>query len=232
MVPPPPPPPPRLLAYISRSPPSAQVANSHKVLLFRRPLPLSLCLLLYFRIPVACTACTVPAGAEPLEPRPPAEDPAWYRQAIRFLGSIITRLLAHVRLLPLRQLRMNDYFVYSGSSLRSSVCIDLVRLHRLRSLTMSDIGKSGDAVTLPSTRYFLKLVFMFISLPSTRYFLKLVFMFISCMIMNIFMFNCCLNINNCTWIVSLTAILKCLFHYGIKIYQNIFYHLTVQCWKG
>jgi hypothetical protein len=26
-------------------------------------------------------------------------------------------------------------------------------------------------------------------------FLKLVFMFISCIIMNIFMFNCCLNIN-------------------------------------
>jgi hypothetical protein len=70
---------------------------------------------------------------------------------------------------------------------------------------MSDIGKSGDAGTLPSTGYFLKLVFMFIS----------------CIIMNIFMFNCCLNINTCTWIVSLTAILKCLFNYGIKIYRNI-----------
>jgi hypothetical protein len=27
---------------------------------------------------------------------------------------------------------------------------------------------------------------------------------------------------------SLTAILKCLFNYGIKIYQNIVYHLTIQ----
>jgi hypothetical protein len=76
---------------------------------------------------------------------------------------------------------------------------------------MSDIGKSGNAVTLPSTGYFLKLLFMFIS----------------CIIMNIFMFNCCLNINTCTWIVSLTAILKCLFNYGIKIYQNIAIHLTL-----
>jgi hypothetical protein len=77
---------------------------------------------------------------------------------------------------------------------------------------MSDIGKSDDAVTLPSTGYFLELVFMFIS----------------CIIMNIFMLNCCLNINTCTWIVSLTAILKCLFNYEIKIYQNIVYHLTIQ----
>jgi hypothetical protein len=76
---------------------------------------------------------------------------------------------------------------------------------------MSDIGKSGDVVTLPSTGYFLKLVFMFIS----------------CIIMNIFMFNCCLNINTCTWIVSLTVILKYLFNYGIKIYQNIAYLLIV-----
>jgi hypothetical protein len=38
---------------------------------------------------------------------------------------------------------------------------------------MSDIGKSGDAVTQPSTGYFLKLMFMFIS----------------CVIMNIVMFN-------------------------------------------
>jgi hypothetical protein len=34
-----------------------------------------------------------------------------------------------------------------------------------------------------------------VTLPSKGYFLKLVFMFISGIIMNIFMFNCCLNIN-------------------------------------
>jgi hypothetical protein len=77
---------------------------------------------------------------------------------------------------------------------------------------MSDIGKSGDAVTKPSTGYFLKLMFMFIS----------------CIVMNIVMFNCCLNINTCTWTVSLTVILKYLFNYGIKIYQNIVYLLTIQ----
>jgi hypothetical protein len=65
---------------------------------------------------------------------------------------------------------------------------------------MSDIRKSGDVVTLPSTGYFLKLVFMFIS----------------CIIINIFMFNCCLNINTCTLIVSFTVMLKCLFNYEIK----------------
>jgi hypothetical protein len=79
---------------------------------------------------------------------------------------------------------------------------------------MSDIGKSGDTITLPCTGYFVKLVFLFIS----------------CKIMNTFMFNyCCLNINTCIWIVSLIAILKYLFNYGIKIYQNIVYHLT-QSW--
>jgi hypothetical protein len=36
------------------------------------------------------------------------------------------------------------------------------------------------------------------------------FMFISCIIMNIVMFNCGLNKHTCTWIVSLTTILKCL----------------------
>jgi hypothetical protein len=75
---------------------------------------------------------------------------------------------------------------------------------------MSDIRKSGDAVTLLSTGHFLKLVFMFIS----------------GIIMNIFMFNYCLNINTCTWFVSLTTILKYLFNYGIQIYRNIAYHLT------
>jgi hypothetical protein len=65
---------------------------------------------------------------------------------------------------------------------------------------MSDIRKSGDAVTQPSTRYLLKLMFMFNS----------------CIIMNIVMFNCCLNINTCTWIVSFTVILKCLFDLKLK----------------
>jgi hypothetical protein len=66
----------------------------------------------------------------------------------------------------------------------------------------SDIGMSSDAITLPSTGYILKLVFIFIT----------------CVIMNIYMFTCCLNTNICTWIVSLSVILKCLFNYGIKIY--------------
>jgi hypothetical protein len=61
-------------------------------------------------------------------------DPARDRRTIRFLGSVFTRLLAPVRLLPLRRLRTNDYFIYSGSSLRPSAYIDLERLHRLRSL--------------------------------------------------------------------------------------------------
>jgi hypothetical protein len=126
------------------------------------------------------------------------------------LGSVFTRLLAPVRLLPLRRLRMNDYFIYSESALRSSACIDCVRLLRLRSLTMGDNGNSGDAVTQTSTGYFLKQMFMFIS----------------CIIMNIVMFNCGLNIHTCTWIVSLTIILKCLLNYGIKICKNIAYHLT------
>jgi hypothetical protein len=86
----------------------------------------------------------------------------------------ITCTARTVRLLPLRQLRTNDYFVYNGSSLRSSACIDLVRLHRLRSLTMSDTGKSGDAITLPSTGYFLKLVFMFISFIIMNIFILIV----------------------------------------------------------
>jgi hypothetical protein len=75
---------------------------------------------------------------------------------------------------------------------------------------MGDNGKSGDAVTQSSTGY-----------P-----LKPMFMFISCRIMNIVMFNCCLNIHTCTWIVSLTVTLKRLLNYGIKIYQNVAYHLT------
>jgi hypothetical protein len=97
------------------------------------------------------------------------------------------RLLAPVRLLPLRQLRANDYFIYSESALRSSACIDCVRLLRLRSLTMGDNGNSGDAVTQTSTGYFLKQMFMFIS----------------CIIKNVVMFNCGLNIHICTLIVSL-----------------------------
>jgi membrane-bound acyltransferase YfiQ involved in biofilm formation len=56
-------------------------------------------------------------------------------------------------------------------------------------------------------------------------------MFIICIIMNIVnivMFNCGLNIHTCKWIVSLTIILKCLLNYGIKICQNVAYHLTIQ----
>jgi hypothetical protein len=147
-------------------------------------------------------------------------DPARDRRAIRFLGSVFTRLLAPVRLLPLRRqqanerllplhrLRANDYFTYSRSALRSSACNDCVRLLQLRSLMMGDNGNSGDAVTQTSTRYFLKQMFMFIS----------------CIIMNIVMFNSCLNIHTCTWTVSLTTILKCLLNYGIKICQNDVYH--------
>jgi hypothetical protein len=107
----------------------------------------------------------------------------------------------------------NDHFIYNESALRSSTCIDCVRLLRLRSLTMGDNGNSGYAVTQTSTEYFLKQMFMFIS----------------CIIMNIVMFYCGLNIYTCTWIVSLTIILKCLLNYGIKICQNIAYHLTLGC---
>jgi hypothetical protein len=67
---------------------------------------------------------------------------------------------------------------------------------------MGDNGNSGDAVTQTSTEYFLKQMFMFIS----------------CIIMSIVMFNSCLNIHTCIWIVSLTTLLKCL--------QNVAYHLT------
>jgi hypothetical protein len=76
---------------------------------------------------------------------------------------------------------------------------------------MGDNRNSGDAVTQTSTGYSLKPMFMFIS----------------CIIMNIVMFNCGLSIHTCTWIVSLTIILKCLLIYGIKICQNVAYHLTV-----
>jgi hypothetical protein len=97
--------------------------------------------------------------------------------------------------------------------------------HSMISITdSSDIGMSSDAITLPSTGYILKLVFIFIS----------------CVIMNIYMFTCCLNTNICTWIVSLSVILKCLFNYGIKIYWNFTYHLTqathvtagLRLWQG
>jgi hypothetical protein len=98
--------------------------------------------------------------------------------------------------------------------MRSSACINCVRLLRLRSLTMGGNGNSGDAVTQTSTGYFLKQMFMFIS----------------CIIMNIVMFNSDLNIHTCTWIVSLTTLLKCLLNYKIKICQNVVYHLTHQRW--
>jgi hypothetical protein len=75
---------------------------------------------------------------------------------------------------------------------------------------MGDNGNLGDAVTQTSTWYFLNQMFIFIS----------------CIIMNIAMFNCDLNIHTCTWIVSLTIILKYLLNYGIKICQNVAYLLT------
>jgi hypothetical protein len=70
---------------------------------------------------------------------------------------------------------------------------------------MSDIGKLGGAVTQPSTGYSLKPMFMFIS----------------CIIMNIVMFNCCLNIHTCTWIVSLIAILKCHLNMELKYTKTL-----------
>jgi hypothetical protein len=42
------------------------------------------------------------------------------------------------------------------------------------------------------------------------------------------MFNYDLNIHTCTWIISLTIILKYLLNYGIKICQNVAYLLTIQ----
>jgi hypothetical protein len=75
---------------------------------------------------------------------------------------------------------------------------------------MGDNGSSSDAVTQTSTGYFLIQMFMFIS----------------CIIMNIVIFNCILNIQTSIWIVSLTIILKYLINYGIKICQNVVYHLT------
>jgi hypothetical protein len=81
---------------------------------------------------------------------------------------------------------------------------------------MGDNGNSGDAVTQTSTGYFLNQIFMFIS----------------CIIMNIVMFNCDLNIHTCTRIVSLTIILKYLLNYRIEICQNVAYHLTATSSQG
>jgi hypothetical protein len=85
---------------------------------------------------------------------------------------------------------------------------------------MGDNENSGGAITQTSTWYFLNQMFMFIS----------------CITMNIVMFNCGLNIHTFTWIVSLTIILKYLLNYGIKICQNVAYHLTdfssPKYWQG
>jgi hypothetical protein len=184
-----------------------------KVFMFRRPHPQSLCLLLLshshrlhraHRTGKSRTSGTFSC----------CWDPARDWRAIRFLGSIFTRLLAPVRILPLCRLRTTTSST-AGSSLRSSTCTEgyIDWGHFTISMTdPSDSEKSGDAVTLPSTGYILNLVFMFIS----------------CIITHILMFYYCLNINICTWIVSLTVILKCLFNYGIKIYWNTTYHLTIQ----
>jgi hypothetical protein len=203
----------------SSSPFGCQFTN--QVLLFRRPLssPSDCCFFLHLhRLHHAHGTDESRAfGTSPC-----CWDPSWDRRAIRFLESVFTRLVSPVRLLPLRRrqanerllplhrLRADDYFTYSWFALRSSTCNDCVRLLRLRSLTMGDNGNLGDAVTQTSTGYSLKQMFMFIS----------------CIIINIVMFNSCLNIHTCTWIVSLTTLLKCLLNYGIKICQNVAYHLT------
>jgi hypothetical protein len=173
-----------MFAYIRRpssSPSDCQFTN--QVLLIRRPLssPSVCCFLLHLHH-LHCAHGTDKSRASGTSSC--FWDPARDRRAIRFLGSVFTRLLAPIRLLPLcqwqtnerllplRRLRANDYFTYSGSALWSSACIDYVRLPRLRSLTMGDNGNSGDAVTQTSTGYSLKPMFMFIS----------------CIIMNIVMF--------------------------------------------
>jgi hypothetical protein len=188
----------RLYKAPSSSPSGRQFTN--QVLLFRRPFSsLSICCLLLHLHRLHRAHGTGESWASGTSPC--WWDPARDRRTIRFLGSVFTWLLTPVRLLPLRRLRANDYFIYSESALRSSACIDCVQLLRLRSLTMGDNGNSGDAVTQTCTWYFLKQMFIFIS----------------CIIMNIAMFNCGLNIHTCTWIVSLTITLKCLLNYGIKI---------------
>jgi hypothetical protein len=66
--------------------------------------------------------------------------------------------------------------------------------------------------------------------PAFGYKLKLLcflmFMFISGLIMNIFIFNRCLNMNTCTYFISLTIILlKYLFNIEIKIYRKLTYYM-------
>jgi hypothetical protein len=112
-----------------------------KVLLFRRPLALSLCLLLLLH-PIACTARTVPARAEPPEPRPAVEIllrigrwQGFWGASSRdcFLPYDYFLYIDSERLLPLHWLRTTTSST-AGSPLRSSSCTEFIRLHRLRSI--------------------------------------------------------------------------------------------------
>jgi hypothetical protein len=75
-------------------------------------------------------------------------------------------------------------------------------------------GTSVDAVTRPAFGYFL---------------ISLSFMFNCHLIMNMFMFNSCLNMNTCKCYVAHTIILllKYLFDHGIKTCRLISYYLTL-----
>jgi hypothetical protein len=75
-----------LLTYISRSPPPAQVAVLHKGIPVQETSPSLPLFAASFRIPITCTARTVPTRTEPPEPSPTAEDPTRDRRAIRFWG--------------------------------------------------------------------------------------------------------------------------------------------------
>jgi hypothetical protein len=74
-------------------------------------------------------------------------------------------------------------------------------------------GTSGDAVTRPAFGHFM---------------IHSLFMFNCILIMNMSMFNSCLNMNTCTCYVALTMLflLKYLFNHGINIYRLITYYLT------
>jgi hypothetical protein len=117
-----------LLTYIRRPPPPAQVANSHtKVFLFKRPLPLSLCFATFSLHPHRLHLAHGTGESRASRTSSCCWDPAWDRRAIRFLGSVFTRLLAPVQLL---QLRTSEQLLplHQRCALRSSANIDCVRL--------------------------------------------------------------------------------------------------------
>jgi hypothetical protein len=132
-----------LLAYIRRPPPLPQIANSQTKYSCLGDLSLLPLFAAFFCISIACTAHST-GESRASGTSSCCWDLGRDRWAIRFLGSVFTQLLTPVRLLPLRRRRMNerllpllrlranDYFTYSGSALRSSTCIDCVRLHPLR----------------------------------------------------------------------------------------------------